>query len=138
MPSIGAFAGAGLQHDVVSHSSLQAGASFDQTGANHWMGYMFEGGYAGSLSDLHGGAALFSVNYLPSWRISGAPKLFPFATAGYTQLFGTGPALNFGAGVDFRVSTKLGLRFEGRDYLGLSPYQHNFAIRIGLRRYFWD
>jgi hypothetical protein len=138
MPSMGVFAGAGLQYDVVNHGALQTGATFDLSRPNHWIGWSLEGGYAGSFSDFHAGSALFSANYLPSWHFRTLPNLYPFATAGYTQLFGTGPAANFGAGVDFQLRTKFAIRVEARDYLGFSPHQHNFAIRIGFRRYIWD
>jgi hypothetical protein len=133
-PSIGAFAGAGFQHDGSNTSAIQIGGSIDLSAPNRWIGWSFEGGYAGSFANLHGGSALFSVNYLPSWHVQVVPKLYPFATVGYTQLFGTGSAINFGAGVDFRLNQKFGIRLEGRDYFSFSPQQHNFAIRIGFRR----
>jgi hypothetical protein len=137
-PSIGAFAGAGLQLNGTRTGSFQVGGSFDQSAPNHWIGYIFECGYEGSFTNLHSGSALFSVNYFPSWHLRSLPSLYPFATVGYTQLFGTGNAVNFGAGVDVRLSTKLSVRLEGRNYFGLVPQQNNFAVRIGLRRYFWD
>jgi hypothetical protein len=64
--------------------------------------------------------------------------LVPFAAAGYTQLFGTGHAVNFGAGMDFRLSGKFALRLEARDYMGFTPHEHSAAFRVGFRRYFWD
>jgi hypothetical protein len=102
---------------------------------------MFEGGYAGPFNNLKGGAALFSFDYMPSWvarKSSKFPLLCPFAAAGYTQLFGTGHAVNFGVGMDFRLSGKFALRLEARDYMGFTPREHIAAFRIGFRRYFWD
>lgn len=99
---------------------------------------MFEGGYVGPFANLHGGSALLAFNYVPSWQIQSAPKLFPFATAGYAQLFGTGHAINFGAGLDWRLRPTFSIRVEARDYLAFAPHQHNIAVRVGFRRYFWD
>lgn len=137
-PSIGIFAGAGLDSSTVNRGALQVGASVDQYFPNHWIGYIFEGGFISPFADLHAGSAIFSINYLTSWKSRRAAKWFPFATVGYSQLFGTGNAINFGGGLDLRLTPKIALRFEGRDYFSFSPHQHNAAIRIGLRRYFYD
>ena len=102
---------------------------------------MFEGGYVGPFNNLRGGAALFSIDYMPSWLIrtnANSPMFCPFAALGYTQLFGTGHAANFGAGLDVRLSGKFAVRLEGRDYMGFTPHEHIGAFRIGFRRYFWD
>jgi hypothetical protein len=137
-PSVGVYAGGGIQQITTTRVALQAGASYDQIFPNHWVGYMFEGGYVGAFANLGGGSALFAFNYVTSWQNYRVPRLFPFATLGYAQLFGTGNAVDFGAGVDFRPRSSFGIRVEARDYLGFTPHQHNVAIRIGFRRYFWD
>src|SRR5690348_2706557 len=137
-PSVGVFAGTGFEQTSTTRAALQAGASVEQVFPNHWIGYMFEGGYAGPFGDLHGGSALFAFNYVTSWQSKSAPKLFPFGTVGYSYLFGTGNAVDFGAGLDFRPRPSFGIRFEARHYLAFAPHQHNFAVRIGVRRYFWD
>jgi Na+/proline symporter len=137
-PSFGVFVGVGAQRDTSTHPALQAGGSADQPYPNHWIGWMFEGGYLGPVTNPHSGSGLFSVNYIASWNAKRASKLFPFVTGGYTYLFGTGNAANFGPGMDLRLSPRFGLRLEGRDYLSFAPHQHNFAIRVGLRRYVWD
>lgn len=141
-PSLGLFIGSGIQHNGGNSAALHAGASIDQTLPNGWIGWMFEGGYAGPFNNLKGGSALFSFDYMPSWALqkksSKFPLFCPFAAAGYTQLFGTGPAVNFGAGMDFRFSGKFALRLEARDYMGFTPHEHIAALRIGFRRYLWD
>jgi len=137
-PSFGMFAGAGVEQGRSSRAALQAGESMEQIFPNHWVGYMFEGAYLGPFGDLHGGSAVFAFNYVTSWQRRSVPKLLPFATLGYAQLFGTGNAVDFGAGVDLRLRPSFGIRVEGRDYLSFAPHQHNIAIRIGIRRYVWD
>jgi len=143
-PSIGVFAGAGIQSNGGNTAALHVGGSIDQTFPNGWVGYMLEGGFVGPFDNLHGGAGLLSFDYMPSWLIgkphrpSKFPLLCPFATVGYTQLFGTGNAVNYGAGIDWRLNGKFALRLEGRDYMGFMPHEHIAAFRIGFRRYFWD
>jgi hypothetical protein len=137
-PSLGIFAGGGAQRITMTRVALQAGASVDQIFPNHWIGYMFEGGYVGPFANLRAGSGLFAFNYVSSWQKQRTPKLFPFVTAGYAQLFGTGNAVDFGAGLDFRPRSSFGIRVEARDYLAFAPHQHNIAIRIGFRRYVWD
>jgi hypothetical protein len=59
-------------------------------------------------------------------------KLLPFASAGYSLLFGTGNAVNFGGGIDYRLSQHRAIRVEVRDYYSFStPARHNLALRIG-------
>lgn len=137
-PSVGVFAGAGVEHTRTMQGALQAGASYEQVIPNQWGGLMLEGGYLGPFANPHGGSAVFALNYAASWQRHSAPKLLPFVTVGYAQLFGTGNAVDFGAGLDFRLRPSFGIRVEARDYLAFDPHQHNIAIRIGIRRYFWD
>ena len=57
---------------------------------------------------------------------------------GYTRIIGTANAINFGAGLDVRLSEYNGIRFEVRDYLKLSGRkEHNVIFRIAFLR-FWD
>jgi hypothetical protein len=58
-PSIGVFAGAGVQHDIANRGAMQVGGSVDQSFPNHWIGYMFEGGFEGPFSNLRGGGSAF-------------------------------------------------------------------------------
>ncbi len=81
---------------------------------------------------------MFSVDYLPSWDLGQRARFFPFAAVGYTQMFGTGHAVNFGGGMDIRLNAKSGVRVEVRDYYGFIPREHNEAIRIGWRWYMED
>ena len=58
-------------------------------------------------------------------------------TLGYTRMFGTGNAVNFGAGLDAILSKYYGIRFEARDYFKLSGNkEHNVVFRIAFFRRF--
>jgi hypothetical protein len=66
-------------------------------------------------------------------------RLLPFASAGYTRLFGTANAVNFGGGIDYRLSQTYAIRAEVRDYYLLStPTEHNAGLRIGFVIYMPD
>jgi putative flippase GtrA len=66
--------------------------------------------------------------------------VYPSFTAGYTRLFVTGNALNFGMGVDFGKSEfERLMRIEIRDYfLFTGPQQHVIALRIGIGKLIAD
>jgi hypothetical protein len=119
---------------------LQYGASFEVAPpVRHGQfpfGFLLEGGYIGPLNSLRSpssGAALFSANYLVAFhRKFKSIDALPFVTGGYTRLFGTGNAVNYGGGVDLVVKPNRAVRFEVKDYLRLSgPKEHDVALRIG-------
>src|SRR5262249_3927187 len=110
-PKFAIFSGAGaVATQQYSRGEIQAGASFDEAPPGAWGDFSFEGGYLGPWARLHAGSAFTSVDYMASWAFgpkatgrtpSGTPywtdrgwKLLPFASAGYTRLFGTGNAVN--------------------------------------------
>jgi hypothetical protein len=155
-PKFTVFAGPGI---VATHGSsrgeIQAGASFEEAPPNAWFGFSFEGGYLGPWSKPHIGSAFLSADYMAAWSFgpkgnrrtaNGTPfwsdlggRLLPFASAGYTRLFGTGNAINFGGGIDYRLSQTRAIRAEVRDYYSFSsPAQHNVGLRIGLVIYLPD
>jgi hypothetical protein len=155
-PKFTAFAGAGINATQEnSRGEIQAGASFDEAPPGAWGGFLFEGGYLGAWDNLHGGSAFASADYMASWSLgqkaggrttTGQPywadrewTLFPFARAGYTRLFGTGNAINFGGGLDYRFSHTHAIRAEAVDYYSLStPRQHNIAVQVGFVIYLRD
>ena len=155
-PKFTAFAGAGLlATQGHSKGEFQAGASFDEAPPGAWGGFSFEGGYLGPWARLKSGSAFLSADYMASWSFgpkgsgrtaSGKPywsdrgwKVLPFASAGYTRLFGTGNAVNFGGGIDYRLDNRYAIRFELRDYYApASPSQQNVAFRIGWVAYVED
>jgi len=155
-PKFTVFAGAGINATQQnSRGEIQAGASFEEAPPGSWGGLGFEGGYLGPWARIDAGSAFMSLDYMAAWSLGqkakgrtrdGTPmwadrgwKLLPFASAGYTRLFGTGNAVNFGGGFDYRLSHTRAIRAEIRDYYSFStPHQHNVALRIGLVIYISD
>lgn len=147
-PKFVIFGGAGTATvGNATHGGAQFGADVEE--APPWgdsrsaipSGFLLEGGYVAPWNKFSAGSAIFSANYLASFDPSGksSPKFLPFVTAGYTRLFGTGNAINFGGGVDFLVGHSTALRVEARDYLRLGgPSEHNVGLRIALVKYIRD
>jgi hypothetical protein len=131
------FGGAGIsEHSNIAHGGLHFGADMRINTPPVPLGMLFEFGYAGSFESVDNGAALVSINILESLILGKSKRLLVFGTGGYTRLFGTGNAVNFGVGVGFKVSRNYAIHFEVRDYLRLSNQgEHNVAFRIGLARY---
>lgn len=145
----GFFGGAGLTNPTrtASHASVHLGGSMGMIGASDYHkehtvvgGVSFEAGYVGPVNDLGNGSALLSANIFPELILSHHKRITAFATGGYTRLFGTGNALNFGVGFNFYIKDKKrALRFEVRDYWhagGLK--EHNAAFRLGYLYYDYD
>jgi hypothetical protein len=67
-------------------------------------------------------------------------KIYPFFTGGYTRMFVTGNAANFGLGFDFGKSEyKRLVRIELKDYyLFTGPKQHVVSLRIGFGKFVAD
>lgn len=143
LPNVAIFGGAGITNANTSnalHGSIQFGADLDQSvpwSRSHPLfpvGYLFEGGYIGPVNSFSAGSAILSLNYLGKFNLSDRPDpgVMPFLTGGYTRLFGTGNAINFGGGLEFKLTELTALRIELRDYRHSVPAEHNFAIRIAL------
>ena len=139
-PKFGIYGGAGSlissNHNI---GSMQFGAEFGEDVPNAGYGFFVEGGYVGPWSRPKAGSAILSVNYVASWVARSKPSFLPFATAGYSRLFGTGNALNIGGGLDYLLSNTRAIRIEVRDYAAFTtPRQHNIAVRVGLLIYISD
>ncbi|HET9180597.1 MAG TPA: hypothetical protein VFP59_00570 [Candidatus Angelobacter sp.] len=143
LPNVALFGGMGITNANPSnavHSSMQFGADLDQSAAwsrSHPMfpvGYLFEGGYISPANSFSAGSAILSLNYLGRFNFSDRPDpgVMTFLTGGYTRLFGTGNAINFGGGLEFKITDLTRIRVELRDYRHSGPAEHNFAIRIAL------
>ena len=67
-------------------------------------------------------------------------SVYPFLTGGYTRMFATGNAVNFGLGVDFgKDEYKRIVRIELRDYyLFTGPQQHVLSLRVGFGKFIAD
>jgi len=90
-------------------------------------GLMFDLGLVGPVpkNPVDG---VFSINYLSTYNTRSGPysedqrQIFPFASVGYSRLFATGNAVNYGGGLLWRYSKHgtydnvPGIRMEYRDY----------------------
>jgi hypothetical protein len=139
-PQFVLFGGAGVNLSKGhSQGAMQLGASIGQAPPNKWAGFQLEGGYIGPWAKLKTGSALFSANYLARWKIGRSEKFLPFVTTGYSRLFDTGNAINYGGGVDYRLGPTDALRIEIRDYYAFAePRRQNLAVRIGWVIYLPD
>jgi len=139
-PQFVLFGGAGANlSQGHSQGAMQLGASIGQAPPNKWAGFQLEGGYIGPWANLKAGSALFSANYLARWKIGRGEKFLPFVSTGYSRLFDTANAINFGGGVDYQLGPTDALRIEIRDYYAFSePRKQNLALRIGWVIYLPD
>jgi hypothetical protein len=68
----------------------------------------------------------------PSSTLSNALHGAPLVIAGYTRMFETGHAVNFGVGFERHIDESHSLQFEILDYLAFAnPQQHNVMLRVG-------
>jgi hypothetical protein len=100
------------------------------------LGMMFELSFASPYKDFRSGSAVFSANYAGGFWVS--KDYTPFFTVGYSRIFGTGNALNFGGGVDYMFANYAHVvRFEVRDYKRFSGAKENdVAFRVGYYIFF--
>jgi len=101
------------------------------------MGLGAELGYVAPWGEFMEALGVFSLNV--SYRLGPRHrerKVEPFVTGGYTLFFpgeGTALGFNFGGGLNYWSSQRLGLRFEVRDQVGLFDQPvHVLGFRIGL------
>jgi hypothetical protein len=94
------------------------------------------GGEVGGLVALQepgGGLGLISAN--GSYHFNRQRKVAPFLTGGYSCMWGNGQRnlANFGAGVNYWIRERLGIRFEFRDHLYLDDSnRHLLGFRVGV------
>lgn len=99
------------------------------------LGFGVEIGYLSPIRYMSEGIGIFSANGLYTFGAGRTGKVKPFITGGYTLAFrsGTLNAVNFGGGLHYWFSNKVGLRFEFRDHV--SPTAGNVHIwqgRVGF------
>jgi len=140
-PKFVVFAGAGTSpYSGNYRGAIQFGASYDQTvfRGRAGSGFLFEGGYVGPWQSFKAGSAIFSANYIGGLTDRRRNRV-AFFTGGYTRLFGTGNAINFGGGVDFLLPRSKAIRVELRDYVQFSGRtSHNVGLRVGFVRFIPD
>ena len=129
------FAGAAATISPATHPAVTAGITFGQYAARPARITpvpQFELGIIGPLTN-HPLDGFVSADYMFATKIPQL-NLYPSITAGYTRLFVTGNAINFGIGLDLgRAQSSVLTRIELRDYLLLSSTpKHIVGLRIGL------
>jgi len=95
----------------------------------------------GIVGPLPGGKAIDGLASLDMMFANKVPNrsVYPFLTGGYTRMFATGNAVNFGPGVDFGKDDEHLIRIELRDYyLFTGPQQHVLSLRIGFGKFIAD
>ena len=99
----------------------------------------FELGMVGPLPGGHPVDGFASVDAMFSNK-SPPHRLYPSLTVGYSRMFVTGNAANFGLGIDFgKDEYKRIVRIELRDYYLFSgPRQHVVSLRIGFGKFIAD
>jgi hypothetical protein len=99
----------------------------------------FELGMVGPLPGGHPIDGFASVDAMFANKIPHR-HLYPSLTVGYSRMFVTGNAVNFGLGFDFgKHEDKRLVRVELRDYYLFSgPRQHVFGLRIGFGKFIPD
>jgi hypothetical protein len=102
-------------------------------------GLIYKGLGAGAEFGYHtDGAFILSVNGAYHFSNPRSPrKAVPFVTGGYVRGFplseDSGNGLNFGAGVNYWLRDRIGLRFEFRDHLSPQTFiGHLWQVRIGI------
>ena len=147
-----AFGGAGGQTDGGAGVHLGVGG---EGFFNRFVGVGAEVGYVGGSGRSKSDAGILSPNFVARFLAKdNKNKVEPFVTGGYTLFyhgvteyrlnsgFGYSPfnvhrlenGVNLGAGANWWVSERLGLRFEFRDYILIGPYEstHFAGAHIGL------
>lgn len=130
------FSQAGLTCGAGASTSQIATKPTVQCGALLTMTPFFEveAGVMGPQSSASYVSGYLSTNlWIPLRQLQDSPKArgLPFAVGGYTRLFETGHALDYGVGYAHPVDESHSIRFEARDYWTFSnPRQHNVVFRV--------
>jgi len=94
----------------------------------------FEAGAMGPLANGSAASGYLSTNlWIPliPWQHLANPHGVPFAVGGYTHLFGTGNALDYGLAFAHPIDASHSIQFEVRDYWTFSdPHEHNIVFRV--------
>jgi hypothetical protein len=95
-----------------------------------WPFFELEGGVMGPQASHSAVSAYLTTNF---WTQIGPQTNHgvPLATAGYTRMFETGNAFDYGLGYAYPVDKSHSIRFEARDYYTFSgASQHNVILRV--------
>ncbi len=92
-------------------------------------------GYLAPMQYLEQGIGVLSINGLYAFRTSRLARVSPFVTGGYSLLFRDGHlnAVNFGVGMHYWFSRRVGLRLEVRDHVSPAYFNdHLLQARVGV------
>jgi hypothetical protein len=96
--------------------------------------FEFEAGVMGPVTSQSNVSGYLSTNLfflLAPWKDMGNRHGFPLAVGGYTHMFQTCNALNYGLAFAHPIDKYHSIQFEVRDYWEYSnPGQHNVVLRI--------
>ena len=99
------------------------------------LGIGLEIGYFSPMEAFGDGIGIFSVNGQYIFGLENPRRFKPFVTGGYSLAFrsSTANAMNFGGGIHYWLSNRLGLRLEIRDYIIPDIWDmHAWQGRVGL------
>jgi hypothetical protein len=126
------FAGFGAVNSEASTLHFGGGA---EANLFKGLGLGVEVGYLGPWQCLGEGIGVFSVDGQYTFDTDHPHKVRPFLTGGYTLAFryGHANAINFGGGVHYWFSRRVGLRLEFRDHVSPSFWNaHFWQGRVGF------
>jgi hypothetical protein len=137
-PSVGAYGwfgqagltcGAGASYSsIATKPTVQCGAIFG------FPFFQLETGVMGPQANRSAGSAYLSTNlWLPLMPLQdlGNKREVPLLVGGYTRMFETGNALDYGLAFAHPSDKSHSLQFEARDYWAFSdPHQHNVVFRL--------
>jgi len=146
-PFGGYFVGSALSHATYDKGGFTAGGMYGWlTGTRGWSafkepGLAFELGVIGPIQNERPVDGIFTFNMEPTFVTNRARYGRTFLTAGYSRLFITGNAVDFGGGLDLHYSQKSArfLRVSVRDYYTFADrQQNNVTLRIDFLKFLAD
>lgn len=137
-PTMGAYDSlyrAGLVCGAGASNSPIATKPTAQCGAIFSMAYFdFETGFMGPQANRGVGSGYLSTNFLVPLlpvKESSNNRGVPLVVGGYTRMFETGHAIDYGLAYAHPISDSNSVQFEVRDYWAFSnPSQHNIVFRV--------
>jgi hypothetical protein len=121
-------AGASTSH-IATRPTVQCGGMLTMTPF-----FELEAGVMGPQSSASYVSGYLSTNlWIPLRSLQYSPKRrgLPFVSGGYTRMFETGHAMDYGIGYSHPLDESHSIRFEARDYWTFSnPHQHNVIFRF--------
>ena len=126
----GLVCGGGASHsDVRTNPTVQCGAVLSMPPF-----FDLEFGVMGPQANRSNISGYLSTNFvapLPSTKRFTKTIGMPIAICGYTRMFETGHALDYGVALARPIDSSRSVQFEARDYVAFAtPTQHNVVLRV--------